>query len=151
MNTLDTIGAGDTFMGFFISERCIGKGPEESMRTATRASSIAVSRPGAMDSIPSISELVWHKVYFTPPVRCQPFHPAEKALELPTGQPAPSWLTPRRVIVILALLKFLRLWNVILLSFQKDLHVSGGNVLRWHSLSLHSSTRRMVSLSKAST
>lgn len=58
VEAIDTTGAGDTFMGFFISERCSGKGPEESMRTATRASSLAVSRQGAMDSIPSILELI---------------------------------------------------------------------------------------------
>lgn len=56
-NAVDTTGAGDTFMGFFISTFCAGKTAKESMLTATKAAALTVSRPGAMDSIPSISEI----------------------------------------------------------------------------------------------
>ncbi len=53
----DTTGAGDTFIGFFLASRILGSSPEEALRTATRASSIAVSRKGAMVSIPKREEV----------------------------------------------------------------------------------------------
>ena len=55
---IDTTGAGDTFMGYFIAQRCHGKSAHESMVTATKAAAITVSRPGAMDAIPAIAEVV---------------------------------------------------------------------------------------------
>ncbi len=53
----DTTAAGDTFLGYFLSSIIDGKPDEEALRQATRASSIAVSRAGAMDSIPLNYEL----------------------------------------------------------------------------------------------
>lgn len=53
----DTTAAGDTFLGYFLSSIIDGKSDEEALRRATRASSIAVSRAGAMDSIPFHYEL----------------------------------------------------------------------------------------------
>lgn len=53
----DTTAAGDTFLGYFLSSIIDGKPDEEALRRATRASSIAVSRAGAMDSIPLNYEL----------------------------------------------------------------------------------------------
>lgn len=53
----DTTAAGDTFLGYFLSSIIDGKPDEEALRRATRASSIAVSRAGAMDSIPLHYEL----------------------------------------------------------------------------------------------
>ncbi len=54
---VDTTAAGDTFFGYFLASRIEGMGVRESMERATRASSITVSRPGAMDSIPFVREL----------------------------------------------------------------------------------------------
>ena len=54
---VDTTAAGDTFFGYFLASRIKGMTVRESMERATRASSITVSRPGAMDSIPFVTEL----------------------------------------------------------------------------------------------
>ncbi len=54
---VDTTAAGDTFFGYFLASRLEGMDIRESMERATRASSVTVSRPGAMDSIPFASEL----------------------------------------------------------------------------------------------
>lgn len=49
---VDTTAAGDTFMGYFFSSRLMGMDAKRSLERASLASSIAVSRQGAMDSIP---------------------------------------------------------------------------------------------------
>jgi len=54
---VDTTAAGDTFLGYFLAGQLEGKTVRESMERATRASSITVSRPGAMDSIPYAREV----------------------------------------------------------------------------------------------
>lgn len=54
---VDTTAAGDTFTGFFLEGWMTGRSIEESLLRAARASSIAVSRPGAAPSIPSAAEL----------------------------------------------------------------------------------------------
>ncbi|MCD8363431.1 MAG: ribokinase [Lachnospiraceae bacterium] len=54
----DTTAAGDTFTGFFIGGIMRGETPSEAMKNATKASAIAVSRPGAAVSIPSRNELI---------------------------------------------------------------------------------------------
>ena len=56
-NVVDTTSAGDTFTGYFISGILAGSSPEEAMKLAARASAFCVSRPGAADSIPLISQL----------------------------------------------------------------------------------------------
>ena len=53
---VDTPAAGGTFTGFFLEGWLTGRGIEESLLRAARASSIAVSRPGAAPSIPSAAE-----------------------------------------------------------------------------------------------
>ncbi|MDR1618800.1 MAG: ribokinase [Treponema sp.] len=53
----DTTGAGDTFTGYFIATRARGAGVSEALATACKASSIAVSRKGAMESIPLAAEV----------------------------------------------------------------------------------------------
>ncbi len=55
---VDTTAAGDTFLGYFLSGILKGNSPRESLRRATKASSVAVSRAGAMDSIPYSDEIV---------------------------------------------------------------------------------------------
>ena len=57
-SVVDTTAAGDTFMGYFIAPRLKGMNAEASLKRASLASSITVSRPGAMDSIPFGDEVV---------------------------------------------------------------------------------------------
>jgi ribokinase len=54
---VDTVGAGDTFTGFFIAARNRGHSVEEALQTACRAASISVSRKGAMEAMPRWDEL----------------------------------------------------------------------------------------------
>ncbi|AEF80495.1 ribokinase [Leadbettera azotonutricia] len=54
---VDTTGAGDTFSGYFIAARARGIDVNEALRLACKASSIAVSRPGAMEAVPFASEV----------------------------------------------------------------------------------------------
>jgi ribokinase len=58
----DTTGAGDTFIGALIAARADGVGFEDSLRFATKASALAVTRLGAMQSIPSKDEVVAFEV-----------------------------------------------------------------------------------------
>jgi ribokinase len=53
----DTTGAGDTFTGYFIAARARGFDISRVLAIACRASSIAVSRKGAMESIPLAAEV----------------------------------------------------------------------------------------------
>lgn len=53
----DTTAAGDTFAGYFIAGIAAGKSVRESMRTATAASAIAVSKEGAASSVPHMAEV----------------------------------------------------------------------------------------------
>jgi ribokinase len=53
----DTTGAGDTFTGYFIAARAGGAGVSGALAVACKASSIAVSRKGAMESIPLAAEV----------------------------------------------------------------------------------------------
>ena len=54
---LDTTAAGDTFTGYFYFSLLSGKSPEESLKIASKAASITVSRKGAAPSIPSAAEV----------------------------------------------------------------------------------------------
>jgi ribokinase len=54
---VDTTGAGDTFTGYFIAARAGGAGVSEALAAACKASSIAVSRKGAMEAIPLAAEV----------------------------------------------------------------------------------------------
>lgn len=55
---VDTTAAGDTFSGYFISATIQDITIEEALRIAAKASSIAVSRPGATASIPRWEEVI---------------------------------------------------------------------------------------------
>lgn len=57
VKAVDTTAAGDTFTGYLLCALSEGKSPEEALETATRASAIAVSRPGAAPSIPHAKEV----------------------------------------------------------------------------------------------
>lgn len=51
-NVVDTTAAGDTFTGYFLTEITHGQSPQDALRHATAAASLAVSRKGAVTSIP---------------------------------------------------------------------------------------------------
>lgn len=54
---VDTTAAGDTFEGFFLAGIVKGMPVEDSLRQASMAASITVSRPGAAVSIPTLEEV----------------------------------------------------------------------------------------------
>jgi len=54
---VDTTAAGDTFLGYYLASLISGYKVKEAMERASKASSITVSRVGAMDSIPRVEEL----------------------------------------------------------------------------------------------
>jgi ribokinase len=54
---VDTIGAGDTFTGYFLASRAKGFDIREALKIASRASAITVSRKGAMESVPFAKEV----------------------------------------------------------------------------------------------
>ena len=57
VNAVDTTAAGDTFTGFFLRAYLGGQSVQEALALAAKASAVAVSRPGAADSIPTMAEL----------------------------------------------------------------------------------------------
>ena len=57
VKVVDTTAAGDTFTGYFLAGVLNGAGIAQALELASKASSIAVSRSGATDSIPSESEV----------------------------------------------------------------------------------------------
>jgi ribokinase len=54
---VDTTGAGDTFLGFFLAALDAGLDGEAALRRASAASAIQVTRPGAADAIPTAAEV----------------------------------------------------------------------------------------------
>lgn len=57
VSAVDTTGAGDTFTGFFLGLLSQGKSCAEALKYACAASAIAVTRPGAAPSIPTLDEV----------------------------------------------------------------------------------------------
>ncbi|MDD2958576.1 MAG: ribokinase [Lachnospiraceae bacterium] len=57
VKAVDTTAAGDTFTGFFMASIIDGMPVAQALKTAAKASSIAVSRPGATPSIPTMEEV----------------------------------------------------------------------------------------------
>jgi len=53
VKTVDTTGAGDTFVGYFASALARGDSLRHAIEYATRAAAISVTRPGATSSIPN--------------------------------------------------------------------------------------------------
>ena len=51
---VDTTGAGDTFLGYFVGLTALGYDTRHAMQTASAASALAVSVAGAVPSIPAI-------------------------------------------------------------------------------------------------
>ena len=58
VDAVDTTAAGDTFTGYFIAGLIQGLPMQEVLRTSAKASSIAVTRPGAVPSIPYRDEVL---------------------------------------------------------------------------------------------
>lgn len=58
VQVVDTTAAGDTFTGFFLAAAAAGDDPAYALTLATAASAIAVTRPGAAASIPSLEEVL---------------------------------------------------------------------------------------------
>lgn len=58
VKAVDTTAAGDTFTGYFLTGIAEGLSMEETLRRSARASAIAVTRPGAVPSIPSREEVL---------------------------------------------------------------------------------------------
>lgn len=58
VNVVDTTAAGDTFTGYFITSIISGKSAAEALDLASKASAIAVARPGAAPSIPTLNEVL---------------------------------------------------------------------------------------------
>ncbi len=57
VKAVDTTAAGDTFTGYFVACLAAGMNPGQCLDLAARASAIAVSRPGAAPSIPTMAEV----------------------------------------------------------------------------------------------
>ena len=57
VRAIDTTGAGDTFLGYYVSRMTKGASNEECLRYATQAAALCVQRPGAAPSIPLLEEV----------------------------------------------------------------------------------------------
>lgn len=57
VQAVDTTGAGDTFTGYFLAGMTEGLGAAQSLRIASAAAALAVTRPGAAPSIPARGEV----------------------------------------------------------------------------------------------
>ena len=64
---VDTTAAGDTFIGYFIGRLALGDSIEKSLETASRASSLVVSKAGASNSIPTIEEVFSSDIKYQKP------------------------------------------------------------------------------------
>ena len=58
VKAVDTTAAGDTFAGYFLATLSNGGDPETALQRASKAAAIAVTRPGASDSIPTLQEVL---------------------------------------------------------------------------------------------
>ena len=58
VEAVDTTGAGDTFVGYFLAGRMRGYAVRPCLEIACRAAAICVTRPGAADSIPCWDEVM---------------------------------------------------------------------------------------------
>lgn len=57
VEAVDSTGAGDTFIGYFLAGVMLGDNIDKCLQRAIQASAICVSKPGAADSIPKKEEL----------------------------------------------------------------------------------------------
>lgn len=57
VDAVDCVGAGDTFLGYFLASRIMGFSAKTSLEKASYASSLTVQRRGAMDAMPKSTEV----------------------------------------------------------------------------------------------
>ncbi len=57
VKAIDTVAAGDTYLGYFVGSLAQGLSSEKAMETASKASAIAVTKKGALPSIPTKEEV----------------------------------------------------------------------------------------------
>ena len=57
VEAIDTTGAGDSFCGAFVTALSKGKNVKDALDFASKASSITVTRKGAIASLPKLNEL----------------------------------------------------------------------------------------------
>ena len=57
VEAIDTTGAGDTFIGYFLHGLTADMTTRDAMTRAMQAAALCVTRPGAMDSIPAANEI----------------------------------------------------------------------------------------------
>ena len=57
VEAVDTTGAGDTFIGYFLQGLTADMTARDAMARAVKAAALCVTRPGAMDSIPAADEV----------------------------------------------------------------------------------------------
>ena len=57
-HAVDTTAAGDTFTGYYLASVIKGQTVEDALRIAARAAAMAVSRAGAIPSIPVLEEVI---------------------------------------------------------------------------------------------
>lgn len=57
VDPVDTTGAGDTFLGFFLATLDLGDPPAKALRRAAAAAALQVTRPGAGEAIPSSADV----------------------------------------------------------------------------------------------
>lgn len=58
VEAVDTTGAGDVFVGYFLAAAADGADPGYALTLATAAAALSVTRPGAADSVPSLEEVL---------------------------------------------------------------------------------------------
>lgn len=63
VQAVDTTAAGDTFIGYFLRGIAGGMDVTQTLKMATVASAIAVTRPGAADSVPTYHEVMESELY----------------------------------------------------------------------------------------
>ncbi len=54
---VDTTGAGDTFMGYFLAQLDAGKAPQEALRMAAAAAALKVTKKGTAEAIPLMEDV----------------------------------------------------------------------------------------------
>ncbi len=57
VDAVDTTGAGDTFMGFFLAQLDGGKSPQEALRMAAAAAALKVTKKGTAEAIPLMEDV----------------------------------------------------------------------------------------------
>ena len=57
VEAVDTTGAGDTFIGYFLQGLTVDMTARDAMVRSVKAAALCVTRPGAMDSIPAADEI----------------------------------------------------------------------------------------------